>query len=326
MNFEVKKYTMIDVIIPAYNAHNTIEKTLASIAYQENIKQLKVYIVNDASDCDYSKEIKFFKKFMDVKEIKLSKNSGPGVARQFGIDNSSSEYIVFIDADDVFSNPHALSTLYNSIDESDADIVVSSFYEILNDYSKKEYKYNTIWVHGKIYRRKFLEDNSIRFNNTRANEDNGFNQLILLHNSKVEYIEDFTYLWMFNKNSITRINNYEYEFNGLEGYIYNMIWALKIAIKDKCDYIKIAEQAFLVLVAIYYYYITFINNKNANILIELSKEIYQIYLDYPLDENSELTLWESQCHYSSENIELKDKLNPPISFEDFKSKIKEYIN
>ena len=308
---------MIDVIIPAYNAHNTIEKTLASIAYQDNVKQLKVYIVNDASSNNYSKEVSFFKNFMDIKEISLSKNSGPGVARQYGIDNSNSEYIVFIDSDDKFYSPYALTTLYNSIEESGADVVISNFYESLDDGSKIEHEGDTIWLHGKIYRREFLNENNIRFNDTRANEDNGFNQLVLVHDSNIEYIDDYTYLWDYNENSITRMNNHEYIFGGIEGYIYNITWALDIAIKDNCDYNKIAEQAFTNLLAVYYYYIQFINEENVDILIKKSKRLYEIYLDYQLEEEEKLEKWENQYSYSTGNLEVIDKLNPPLSFEEF---------
>ena len=38
---------MIDVIIPAYNSHKTIIRTLASIVMQLNREELKVTIVND---------------------------------------------------------------------------------------------------------------------------------------------------------------------------------------------------------------------------------------------------------------------------------------
>ena len=38
---------MIDVIIPAYNSHDTIIRTLASIVMQLNRDELKVTIVND---------------------------------------------------------------------------------------------------------------------------------------------------------------------------------------------------------------------------------------------------------------------------------------
>ena len=312
---------MIDVIIPAYNAHDTIERTLASIAYQQNIDQIKVYIVNDASYKDYSKEISFFEKFMNIEEIMLTENGGPGVARQSGIDNSNSEYIVFIDSDDVFSSPYSLIRLYNSIEETNADVVISSFYETLNDGTKKEYKEDTIWVHGKIYRREFLQNNNIRFNDTRANEDNGFNQVVLLHSPKVEYIDDFTYFWIYNENSITRSNNYSYRFDGLEGYIYNMTWALKTAINDKCEYELIATQAFLTLIAIYYYYIEFLNEKNVERLIKKSVGLYEIYLDYPLEEDVKMQIWENQYIESTENMDTKDKLNPPISFENFLKKI-----
>ena len=36
---------MIDVIIPAYNAHKTIEQTLTSIAFQSIVDKLNVYII-----------------------------------------------------------------------------------------------------------------------------------------------------------------------------------------------------------------------------------------------------------------------------------------
>ena len=93
---------MIDVIIPAYNAHNTIEKTLDSILHQTISNMLNVYVVNDCSDKNYDEIIKKYKKDINIKEIKISKNGGPGVARQKGIDLSNGKYILFIDSDDIF--------------------------------------------------------------------------------------------------------------------------------------------------------------------------------------------------------------------------------
>lgn len=309
---------MIDVIIPAYNAHNTIEKTLASIAYQINVNELKVYIVNDASETDYSKEISFFSNFMNIKEISLFKNCGPGKARQIGIDSSNSKYIVFIDADDVFSNPYSLTTLYNSMEESNADIVISNFYELLDDSSKTEHKSDVIWLHGKMYRRSFLNNANIRFNNTRKNEDNGFNQLVLLHDSKVEYIDDFTYIWMYNKNSITRINDYEYQYNGIEWYLYNISWALNIAIKDNCDYQKISELAYSTLLSAYYYYIMFIEKKVSKKFVKKSIELYKIHLKYPLDsDDTKQRLDYEELMLFSPSIDIQKLLNPPIGFNEF---------
>ena len=68
---------MIDIIIPAYNAHKTISKTLSSIALQQNVKDLNVYIIDDLSDKDYEKEYDLFKDVLNIKIYRLEKNMGP---------------------------------------------------------------------------------------------------------------------------------------------------------------------------------------------------------------------------------------------------------
>ena len=59
---------MIDVIIPAYNSHKTIIKTLASIVMQINKDELKVTIVNDGGK-DYKDIIDAFSNFIDIQEL-----------------------------------------------------------------------------------------------------------------------------------------------------------------------------------------------------------------------------------------------------------------
>ena len=245
---------MIDVIIPAYNSHSTIDRTLYSIAYQDIVDRLNVYIINDCSNEDYSKQIDFFKNFMKIKELKLDKNSGPGVARKYGINNSSSEYIVFIDSDDAFYDCFSISRLYNKISANRLDVVIGNFVEEI-DNSFYNHEKDTIWLHGKIYRRSFLVDNDINFNDSRLNEDNGFNQLVFLSNSKVDFLNNNVYIWSNNKNSITRKDDNLFEL--LLGYIYNITWALDLAIERKYDMAKISELSFSALVAIYCHYLRF---------------------------------------------------------------------
>ena len=60
---------MIDVIIPAFNAYETIDKTLASIAFQDCVDKLNVYIVDDCSKKNYSDFVKFYSNFMNIVEI-----------------------------------------------------------------------------------------------------------------------------------------------------------------------------------------------------------------------------------------------------------------
>ena len=178
---------MIDVIIPAYNAHETIERILYSIAYQRNSEDLNVYIINDNSIKDYSKEIDFFKDFINIKELKLNENKGPGYARQYGLDQSNSEYVVFIDSDDMFIDIYSLETLLKNIKNNDI-ICGNVYYEnydntivtISNDFSFQ--------LHGKLYKRKYVDENKFQFNDSRNGEDNCFNRLLKKQYGRGSYI------------------------------------------------------------------------------------------------------------------------------------------
>ena len=115
---------MIDVIIPAYNSHETIVKTLASLAMQLNRDELKVTIVNDGGK-DYADIVNIFKPLIDIQEIGYEENKGPGYARQYGIDNTHEEFITFIDADDTFYEACSLGLLSKPLKDTSAKFIIS---------------------------------------------------------------------------------------------------------------------------------------------------------------------------------------------------------
>ena len=144
---------MIDIIIPAYNAHETIVKTLSNLSLQTIKSKLKVYIVNDCSDKDYKKEIKLFKKYLDIIELKTPKNMGPGLSRQYAMDKSDGKYIFFLDADDQIYNPYILNLFLSKMENLNLDMIYGN--EIIE--GKSINNDNTGSLHGKMYRRKYLE-------------------------------------------------------------------------------------------------------------------------------------------------------------------------
>ena len=310
---------MIDIIVPSYNAHKTINQTLLSIAIQDNINDINVYIINDGSKKDYSEQIEIFSKLMKIKELKIEDNKGPGFARQYGIDNSDSDYIVFIDSDDMLLESNSIIKLYNMAISADYDVVVSNFIEEI-DNGVIVHNNDTIFMHGKIYKRKFLTNNDIRFNNTYHNEDNGFNALILLHNPKMIFMEDQTYIWKNNKDSITRRNNREYSFAGLAGYIYNLEWAISVAIDHSCDAAGIADLAFVCLLSVYYYYLEYQDDN----LIKSLKKIYKYTLEYPLTERRKNDIFKSQFEFSVNDSNRISILNPIMTFTQFLDKVVMY--
>ena len=244
----------LDIIIPAYNAKDTIKKTLDSIAMQKKIKEVHVYLINDNSEYNYKEFVELYNNKMNLKEIILKRNVGPGVARNKGIEIGTGKYIMFIDSDDCLYKNNVLEKMYNKIEKENSDLLISNFiYERDNQTIVK--KMDPIWLHGKMYRRCFLEKNQIRFNKTRANEDNGFNRLILLLNPKISVLDDITYVYCNNLNSITRKNGRIYKLEGLEGFAYNMIWAMDEALKRGCCENDIKILSLNTLIAMYYYYL-----------------------------------------------------------------------
>lgn len=90
---------LISVIVPAYNVEGLIKKCLSSILNQ-TYKNFELVIINDGSTDNTLKKIKE----MNIKHrnvIVTTKNSGISAARNRGIDESSGEYITFVDSDDV---------------------------------------------------------------------------------------------------------------------------------------------------------------------------------------------------------------------------------
>jgi len=305
---------MLDIIIPCFNAKKTLGKTLESIKNQKYFKDFKVYLVNDKSDYNYLEFINKYKNYFYIKELTHSKNMGPGIARNTGINNSNSKYIMFIDSDDYLISNIALKILVDTIDNG-FDMVVSSFmYERDNIKIIKEN--NNVWLHGKIFRREFIENNNIRFNNTRANEDNGFIRLILFLYPKRYDIKYLTYLYYDNPKSITRKNNRYYRFQGLDGFTYNMKWAIEEANNKNSDKKSIAATIQSIYVTMYYYYLELYNQYDNNKLIEWTKRFNDLYKEYEKYMNDSYTnIFLSQKE--SEYLQEKKEINKFISYEDF---------
>jgi glycosyltransferase involved in cell wall biosynthesis len=70
----------LGIVIPAYNAHDTIRRLLHSIGCFNFLDKVKVVIVDDASKEPYDYLLEDFKD-LDIHLITLKENVGPGFAR-----------------------------------------------------------------------------------------------------------------------------------------------------------------------------------------------------------------------------------------------------
>ena len=98
---ENKKKKKIDIILPNYNSHEFIEKTLNSIINQ-NYSDWNLTIVDDNSNKKTKDILKKFSKNNKIKIYWLKKNQGAGFCRNYAIKKTKSPYIAFIDSDDIW--------------------------------------------------------------------------------------------------------------------------------------------------------------------------------------------------------------------------------
>jgi glycosyltransferase involved in cell wall biosynthesis len=244
----------IDVIIPCYNAHKTLTRALSSVAMQTLIDRITVTLVDDASpDGGYEDIIKPFENIMPINIVTLETNGGPGVARQAGLDNTDGDFICFIDSDDTLSTAYALHQMARAMIEHNMDVVGGQFIEEVENGNFVTHPKNMIWVFGKLYRRSFIERHLIRFNETRCNEDTGFNAVVNSLTQNIEHIPQTVYMWHFAENTITRSNKGEYTWaHGHRGYIENMIWACQEMRKRNINKELIRRHIVTVLCRLYF--------------------------------------------------------------------------
>lgn len=124
----MNNYPLISLIIPCYNAEQTLEKCLNSVI-QQSYKNLEIIIINDGST-DKTAEICDAYKNKDSRIIVFTQdNSGVSKARNKGIKAATGEYICFVDSDD-WVEPNYCYELYNLLITEKADIaVVEAIYE-----------------------------------------------------------------------------------------------------------------------------------------------------------------------------------------------------
>lgn len=213
----MRKYS---IIIPHYNDINGLKRLLKTIPNREDIE---VIIVDDNSNCDHNDlysvacSNKCIKVFFNKSGIK-----GAGSCRNLGIKNSSATYVIFADADDLFT-VNAFSIIDKRISISKAEIIYFTptslclisgglsdrheFYEKLVNkyiYDNDElirYKFSVPW--SKVYKRDFLISHEILFDEVIASNDVMFS-LKSGHKAKmIDVYNDIVYCVTRGTSSLT---------------------------------------------------------------------------------------------------------------------------
>ena len=229
---------VISIIIPVYNAENTIRRTLDSLSC--NQYNIEIICVNDGSKDDSKRIInERISKDNRIRQ-KKKKNGGAATARNTGINSAKGAYLMFCDADDEYDKD-LLKYIIEDIDKANPDYIVfdrktifekgpcfdwlKSNQRIIQDsFSWTEYLNHTLFerkhsyvVFNKVYKASIIHNYHIMFSEElKLSEDLYFNFVYLQYAKNM--IEDGRAKYLQHKvaSSFTARRRPDYYFENLK--------------------------------------------------------------------------------------------------------------
>ncbi len=209
----------ITAIMPVYNVENFIGKCIESLQAQ-TLTEWELIAVDDGSPDNSGAICDEYAKADSRITVIHKENGGAPSARNTAIPQAKGEYLYFVDSDD-WAEPTMFEDMYKKAKENDAQLVVAGYYidtyysdtefytqeqslpsrDFKSQREFREYAHNmfdknllyTPW--NKLFQRKYIEDNNIRFKNTFW-DDFPFNLDVVRDVERVVLMEEKYYHFM----------------------------------------------------------------------------------------------------------------------------------
>ena len=222
----------ISIIVPVYNVEPYLKRCLDSIVNQ-SMKEIEILVIDDGST-DKSAEIcDDYAMFDNRIKVIHQKNGGLSRARNVGLNQAQSKYIMFVDSDD-FVERDFCKIPYEIAEKNDCDLVMFCFRYLKNgletgknnstelddSFLSKENAVlfmNTVihdYIWNKLYKAELFKNSS--FPNNRLFEDIGTFYKLLLKSKTIYFTNSVLYNYAVRSNSITKRRNLNMKFDYLE--------------------------------------------------------------------------------------------------------------
>lgn len=181
----------ISIIMPVYNAEKWLDKSIVSVLKQ-SYENWELIVINDASD-DSSQQIieNFSKQDSRIIPLKNERSIGAGLSRNKAVEKAKGEYLMFLDADDLYNSelclkvadiiekfsPDIIEYPFSTCDENGNSISEAIWlpkrkdgFINLNNYW---FLYATsLWC--RAFRKEFILQNQIKNSDAKSGQDNNF--------------------------------------------------------------------------------------------------------------------------------------------------------
>ena len=210
--------TEISVIIPCYNSFRYMKKCLETLENQ-TFKNFEVIVVDDCSTDDSYDQLYNYQNTtaLNFVLLKNSQNSGPGRTRNMGIESASGKYLLFLDADDYLAED-ALEQIAKVLQNVEYDAVFFDYFFVKGrrlqkgctvygacegEIDKKNAMVNmTGATCCKLYKKKIICDNYVRFPSLIRNEDSPFHRIAVSYCQKIYYLKRNLYFYVQHSQSL----------------------------------------------------------------------------------------------------------------------------
>lgn len=205
---------VVSVIIPCYNAEKNLSQCIDSIRAQ-TLEQIEIICVDDGSSDSTLDILQNYQKRDSRIQVIQQKNAGAGAARNVGMEQASGEYLSFLDADDFFE-PDMLEKAVAAAETWQTDYIVfrsNRYYSAEDRYEEipwslrnsdlppyMPFSYRQLtdnvfltfvgWAWDKLFRRSFVEEHRLRFQEQRTTNDMLFVFSALICAKRIGVIQD----------------------------------------------------------------------------------------------------------------------------------------
>ena len=253
----------LSIIIPVFNAENTLKRCLDSVLQQKD-DELEIVVINDGSK-DLSDEImqEYNLRYPEIISYYKKQNTGVADTRNYGIEKAKGKYIMFLDSDD-YIDIHLYNIIkqyierdielikfkLQRVDENNNIIekVTGPIFEKTTGEEGFKYLYASDVLLDSpcvyVMKKDIFIRNKLLFNVGTEHEDFGLIPFVIVLARSMISIDFYGYQYVQSNGSITRNNDYnktkKKAYDALKQYDEALIKIEKYNInKNTADYLKI---------------------------------------------------------------------------------------
>lgn len=206
----------ISVIMPLFNAEKYLPEALQSVLKQ-TYKNFELICIDDCS-ADRTRIIveEFRKKDDRIRILVNEEHLGAGPSRNKGLKAAEGKFILFLDGDDIFEE-ELLEKVGGAMEKYRADLVLFEYLHVpsetiytkkvrerpegfaekyckrpfsMNDFEPREFLWWTASSCNRMFRRTFLEENKLEFQNLPSGNDVYFSRMSLFCAKRILCLDD----------------------------------------------------------------------------------------------------------------------------------------